>query len=302
MRIITIVALATLAAVLVPGTSSAQVPLTTSYTQSFDSLSSTGNNNQWTDNVTIVGWYATETSYRADDGGSNSGGLYSFGVAGVHPVTDRALGSLPNGSTGDIRYAVRLLNASSSAITQIDVSYIGEQWRNGGVANTNTLIFDYLLTSLPGNQLTAAGYLADANLNFTTPIVGTPSGALDGNAPANRLALSDRINLNWAPGDYLWVRWSQIRQSGSNHGMAIDDFSIAVVPEPVTLVAVGAVGLGGGLWYRRRRQLQAALIKAHKEAGVRFDVHDLDDAASEESEEDEFWNGADVGAESEERY
>jgi hypothetical protein len=72
------------------------VPLT----ETFDTLASAGTSNVWTDNSTIPGWWSTRTTYNSGTGSSNTGALYSFGVAGTNPVTDRALGSVASGGTG----------------------------------------------------------------------------------------------------------------------------------------------------------------------------------------------------------
>src|SRR5689334_22933561 len=77
----------------------AAIPLGSTYTQNFDSLSNTGTTNVWTDDSTIPGWYSTRTVYLASTGTLNNGGLFSFGNAGD---TERALGSQGSGSTGTI--------------------------------------------------------------------------------------------------------------------------------------------------------------------------------------------------------
>src|SRR5215510_11150207 len=79
--------------------------LGTPLVENFDSLASVNTGITWTDNSTIPGWYSTRTTYNSGAGSSNAGALYSFGVAGVNPVTDRALGSIASGSTGTIYQA-----------------------------------------------------------------------------------------------------------------------------------------------------------------------------------------------------
>src|SRR5262245_46908681 len=122
------------------------VPLT----ENFDTLGSTGTTSiTWTDNSTIPGWYSTRTAYTPGTGSSNAGSLYSFGVAGTNPVTDRALGSVASGSTLTVYQAVRLTNNTSATITSLDISYFGEQWRNGGNTTAHTLTFQYQVAN-PG--------------------------------------------------------------------------------------------------------------------------------------------------------
>src|SRR5215471_3988917 len=88
------------------------VPLT----ENFDTLAQTGTNITWTDNSTIPGWYSTRPTYNSGTGSSTTGALYSFGVAGTNPVTDRALGSVASGGTGTIFQAVRLTNNTGVTI------------------------------------------------------------------------------------------------------------------------------------------------------------------------------------------
>src|SRR4249920_3296039 len=79
------------------------VPLT----ENFDTLASSGTGLVWTDNSTIPGWYSTRSTYNSGTGSSNTGALYSFGVAGTNPVTDRALGSVGSGGTLTVYQAAR---------------------------------------------------------------------------------------------------------------------------------------------------------------------------------------------------
>src|ERR1051326_5048204 len=105
------------------------------YTQDFNSLSISGASNPWTNNGTLVGWYASKessptdfTSYRAGSGTIDTGGLYSFGSQGD---ADRALGSLASVTPGRIAFGARFLNDTGTARTNIALSFTAEQWRNG---------------------------------------------------------------------------------------------------------------------------------------------------------------------------
>src|SRR5688572_23762366 len=76
----------------------AQILMSTGpYSQNFDSLGSASAN--WTNNVTLPGWYSSKgsgdsTNYFGDAGTSTAGGIHSYGVAGVSNVADRALGTI----------------------------------------------------------------------------------------------------------------------------------------------------------------------------------------------------------------
>ena len=83
----------------------AQVSITSigsTYTQNFDTLASSGQNNNWTNNSTLTGWYSDKSAYgtHASWTGNNFGivnNLLSFGTDGS---TERALGSAnPVGGT-----------------------------------------------------------------------------------------------------------------------------------------------------------------------------------------------------------
>ena len=185
---------------------SGQILFSTSspYTQDFDSLASSGTTNTWTDNSTLPGWYASKvqvgaiTTYRADTGTANTGAIYSYGVAGVNPITDRALGSIASGTPGNLAYGVRFQNDTTLAITNITISYTGEQWRQGGNINTQTLAFSYLISNNPITSSDAAAanaWIPFPSLSFNTPTVGTngttgSAWALDGNDPTNRYVFS----------------------------------------------------------------------------------------------------------------
>src|SRR6185295_16210314 len=172
-------------------------------TENFDTLASTGTGIAWTDNSTIAGWYSSRVTYNSGTGSSNAGALYSFGVAGTNPVTDRALGSVGSGATGTVYWAVKLTNNTGSTITSLDVSYIGEQWRNGGatspaVSVAQTVDFKYQVAN--SGVITAAntpttGWIDHDPLDFTSPTFGTSAAAtLDGNAAANRVAKSATLS------------------------------------------------------------------------------------------------------------
>src|SRR4030095_2226669 len=199
------------------------VPLT----ENFDTLAQTGTGIAWADNSTIPGWYSTRATYNTGTGSSNAGELYSFGVAGTNPVTDRALGSVASGGTGTVFHAARLTNNTGGTITSLDISYVGEQWRNGGNATGHTLTFQYQVAppgGIVGANNPTTGWTTFAPLSFAGPVATATAVALDGNAPANRLALSATLPVTVNAGQEIWVRWQDPDDAGNDHGLAIDDF------------------------------------------------------------------------------
>jgi uncharacterized protein len=236
---ITILALM-LMALPMQGALAAPGSLASTYTQNFDTLASSGTTNTWTDDTTISGWYSTRTVYLAGTGSSNSGGLYSFGSAAV--PTDRALGSIASGTTTTIFYGVRLVNDTGSVITQLDISYAGEQWRTGGSSTATPSVaqkidFQY---QIGATSLTTGTWLDVDALDFNSPIFGTTAAsALDGNAAANRTSLSNSITgLTIQPNEEVWLRWQDLNDANNDHGLAVDDLNVSaiVVPPQATVI------------------------------------------------------------------
>jgi hypothetical protein len=251
------------------------------YAQNFDSLASTGSSASWTDNTTLLGWYASRAystsvtpqtygpyvyaSYRVDSGGNNSGNLFSYGVAGVNPITDRALGSIASGTvagpTMATTFGLRIQNDTGSPWSgNLYISYTGEQWRQGGNINSQVIeYFGYAISStaftspLSANPADSA-FTGLSALNFTSPNPGTATAAaIDGNATGNNTALSGALyNITLPAGSEIMLRWYDINDSGNDHGGGIDNLSLLfVVPEPSSLALAGLGMLTLALWRRR---------------------------------------------------
>jgi hypothetical protein len=253
--LLTIIAIAALSASSGFGQLILNNPSGQTFTENFDTLPNTGSAT-WTDNTTITGWYAqrtgTGTDIVANNGSSNAGALYSYGTG-----TDRALGSIGSGNAaaGSFAWGVQILNNTGVTMIIDTISYVGEQWRNSAAAD-QTVTFWYrtspiIITSLdPGSNI---GWTALSSLDFTSPITGGTAGALDGNLPANQVSLSaNNLAINLAAGEYIMFRWRDIDHPGNDHGLAIDNFSLTVVPipEPSTYALI-ALGLGGLILARR---------------------------------------------------
>ncbi len=208
--------------------------LGSTYSQNFDSLANIGTSSPWTNDVSLPGWYLgtdanpTVTSYLVGIGSGTTGGFYSFGST---LSTDRALGGLGSnsyyGASGSGKGYIGLIlqNQTGATFTSLDISYTGEQWRNGGNATVQSLTFSYIISaSIP--TLTAPGTAFSA-LDFASPTHTTTSGALDGNLAANRTGLSSTITGIVIPdGWYIMLRWIDLNDSGNDHGLAIDDLSV----------------------------------------------------------------------------
>ncbi len=194
------------------------------YSQNFDSLANSGSS---TTNDPPSGWAILETGtsarvnqqYAIDNGGSTTGDTYSYGSTGS---SDRALGTLLSGTITPV-FGACFTNNTGSTIQSVAISYNGEEWRLGTASRTDQLVFEY---SASATSLSTGTWTGVSALNFTTPAT-TTTGAKDGNAAANRTALSSSISgLNLANGATVWIRWRDTDASGSDDGLAVDDFSL----------------------------------------------------------------------------
>ncbi|MEZ5014076.1 MAG: MopE-related protein [Chitinophagales bacterium] len=197
-------------------------PITQTHTDNFNSLANTGTSNVWTDNSTLSGWYSNRTVYIASTGTSATGGLYSFGT----DASDRAIGSLGSGTATPIHYGVAITNTTGVVVNSVQVAYTGEQWRCGGTsAVTNVLDFTYQINAAS----ITAGVWTDYNaLDFSSPVSSGTAAALDGNNPANRQIFDQTISLTLNPGETIWLRWTDVDNTSSDHGLAVDDLTVTL--------------------------------------------------------------------------
>jgi hypothetical protein len=209
--------------------------------QDFNELITTGSAS-WTQNITLPGWYLRNnngngnvTTYFADEGATATGRIYSYGTG---TSTERALGSVSS-SSSDQYYYLRLTNQSGQTITNFTLKYTGEQWRRAANASAQRLDFSYRLFSSAPSLVESATYTASYtdfdDLDFSSPVTGTVAATLDGNAAANRSVKMATVTINWLPNAELWLRWYDDDNTGTDHGLAIDDVSFAVYPTVTSL-------------------------------------------------------------------
>ena len=248
------------------------------YTQDFDSLPNTPENVKlgdspvgWKDddaapptgNFSIVGWHIyhpiaqTEGGFnghqrmRIGAGTATTGTFMSFGSSGS---TERALGMVSSNTMSSAGtpsfYGAKIHNDTGMILRSFTLNYTGEQWRDAATA-AQFLDFDYSLNASSIQDGAAAFVNVDA-LDFASP-ANALAGARDGNAAANRTAIGPVTvsHLNWAPGTDLWIRWRDLNDGGSDHGLAIDDVGFSAdIPEPGSMVMMLAAALAL-MGYRR---------------------------------------------------
>jgi hypothetical protein len=243
--------------------------------QNFDSLASGGTNNAWSNDVTLPGWslfnkdFVAITTYNAGIGDSNVGNFYSFGGSAS---SERALGGVASGgayfgspASGAVAgwMALSLVNNTGQSLSQATLSYSGEQWRNGGNANTQMMNVEYGIG--PTFQTVSSWTAAPAGFSFSSPVTGATATAVDGNGAGRVAGLGGTIPLTWSNGDVLWFRWIENNDTGNDHGLALDDFSfVSNVPEPSVSLLVGAALASP--FIRRRRQRQRFASEASEPA------------------------------------
>ncbi len=210
-------------------------------TQNFDTLPSGADNTigTWTDSSTLTGWYQHQSGVAPAFGFSNGGSIAGLLVMrSSQGASDRALGSRTTAAstgTGDIRYGVRIDNATGAALDRFQLTYDGEQWRVG-TAPAKTLVVEY---SLDATSLTTGTWTAlPSSAHFTTPHHSAGTAApLDGNAAANRVAdLSATVTgITWPAHASLWLRWTDTVNNGGagNHSFGIDNLRF-IGGEPAT--------------------------------------------------------------------
>lgn len=214
------------------------IPLTalgTSYTQDFDALSSVAGTS--VNAVAVSGWTMTESGggprdnelYAVDSGTSTTGDTYSYGPSGN---SDRAFGGLQSGTLIPLIGAV-FTNTTGATITSLVISYVGEQWRSGNTAaaRDDRMNFEY---SANATSLSSGTYTPVSAGDFISPIkTSTIATALNGNLPANRVAITFTVTgLTIAAGTDFWIRWTDVNATGSDDGLAIDDFTLTPYGAP----------------------------------------------------------------------
>jgi hypothetical protein len=228
----------------------APVPITGagSYSQNFDTLPSTGTTNAWTNDTTIAGWYSqrtgTGTTIAADTGAGTGGGLYSYGATAS---SERALGTLGSGNAaaGSFAHGVLLQNTSGGSVTINSLGYIGEEWRKAGVTTAQVVTLWYkisstAITSLDPIATSDVGWTAVPAGDFSSPVNTATAGALNGNDAANRTVISINPNINIPDQNYVMLRWKDPDHTGTDHGLAIDDVSLAWVVNATPALTLSA--------------------------------------------------------------
>ena len=123
----------------------------------------------------------------------NVGTVMNLGLTGD---SDRALGGYPRTTpSGDHVFQVAVVNTTGAPLSDITVSYAGEQWNQAQGASSSG---PEMLRVLASSTSATDGFTYYSSLDFTAPNQGPGAPnptALNGNVAANRQVLSANIAL-----------------------------------------------------------------------------------------------------------
>ena len=200
---------------------SAQINLTAlspTVNENFNTLPNSGASTTWTDNSTLANWYSDRASFIINDGSVATVGLQSFGASAS---TERALGSVG----GTTHFAIRLKNNDVQNIVSLDVSFVGEQWREN--INPSILEFQYQVVNVGGitdANTPTTGWIVVSTLDFAQKF-NTTAQALNGNLSTNQTNKSFNVSLTATSGQEIWLRW-KLGPGTNKCGLGIDNLSI----------------------------------------------------------------------------
>ncbi len=208
-------------------------------------ISLTGSPNPYTQNFNTylgtlatvpAGWTVafsgTATFNGVGTGTSATGGAWAYGTGG-----ENSFGALRSATPLNITEAVSFTNNTGSTLTTLTITFNYEQWR---YANTS------------GWDLSGTGALTGNALVNAADYVGLAAGT-NGTPTSVPITLA-LTGLSIANGATFGLSWLTTDQTGSDNGVAIDDFSLTYspVPEPSTWISgtliVGLIG-----WTQRKR-------------------------------------------------
>jgi len=193
---------------------------------------------------TMSGWFGTEavvvgsgTRVGATAGDQTTGGILSFGGTNSLTVSsNRSLGLIATSSTGATAFGVRILNQTGQTLTNFNLSYTSELWRETTTAKTITNFYCIDTTgSSPFNTNNITAGLT--NLSFTTGAT-----AYGGGGPvnsSNTVFTNVPIGTTLVNGAALWLVWDMTSAAGSAQGIGIDNLVFSSGPPTLSIQQAG---------------------------------------------------------------
>jgi hypothetical protein len=159
-----------------------------------------------------TGWTTSSASYNGRGiGTGNTGGFWGFGSG-----AEFSLGALPSGSTTPT-YTLSFTNNSGSTISSLTLAWNYEQWRYGG-------------SNASGWDCTGTGQLASNSTLNSKDFSGIAGSAGTTNGLTTGVSSFNLTGLSITNGQSFGITWVATNLTGSDNGVAIDDFSISVTP------------------------------------------------------------------------
>lgn len=191
---------------------------------------------EWVDNTTRPHWYLHRSNAAApvpvsllinDNNAATvwTSGIYSLGATNN---TDRALGSAPTGTLGEISFILTAQNTSTLPVQITGINYTVEKWKENTTAGiTERIAFSWQKALDESNLISnfSGSWTASPALDTTIPHSGT-AGAINnpGLAFANAQPPNPPIILE--PGEIVGLRWLNANESGSDAYLGLDDVRI----------------------------------------------------------------------------
>lgn len=196
------------------------------YSEEFDGMDATSTSY-------IPGWTAINTNngspltMAVTTGNTTTGNAYNVGGSGND---ERAFGTLADDTVIPALGAVFQNNSGNSA-TKISIQFKMEQWKEAGNASVNEIVAFYYSLNATGLYDPTATWTPVTTLNLNEILTGaTLNNAVNGNLLSNSsYPINSTINLNWANGANLWIKWIDNNDTGADGMYAIDKFSISIV-------------------------------------------------------------------------
>jgi hypothetical protein len=250
----------------------AQIALTSAnntYDQDFNSLVDVNIGSStfydWVNNYTIPGWYAALTDgeaisrIRATNGPTsrNTTPLSISRSSGTEGALTLTGGTFTNDSVKHGMFGVYFVNAGTTTITSLTISYRGEQWAHMS-GSEDRLDFQY---SLDATSLSDGTWIDHNALDFVALKTSSSSPTqINGNSSGNYTSISATITgLSLAPGQTFWLRWVDFDGPDEEQVLGVDNFTLSAtfassIPEPSGYALAAGIGILAVVASRRRRR------------------------------------------------
>jgi hypothetical protein len=213
----------------------------------------------------MQGWYSSDLGaeqIQATSGNTTTGLIVSEGCLntrpqdplGIYSTNNRALGILSSPATSfdtitsDGIFALRVRNLTGHILTNINMSYVSELWRDTAVSNivTNWFYVDPLGSSTtPTNNWTGGFTNLSFNSNAAPGFSSKNSKIYGTNMPllqTNMSFVNLQIPGGCPQGGLIWLVWEEQFPVSGGQGIAIDNFVFSSGPPAIQSNTYDPVG------------------------------------------------------------